>query len=135
MNSYHKYFVSQHFGKSLVTVELGNSGGTVVLGLSCPAALKVKYTFGKERLAQFVQQADRLAEMAARIAIQQSHRLFGNKGLHADEAEVRELALDTAPWIGDLTDAPYGGATAGYEHGTPPPPHDAAGGGARPLPA
>lgn len=116
MDTYQKYFVSQHFGKSLATVELGKTGGSVVLALTRPEPGSVTFTFELGRLAQFVRDADMHAEMAARIAVQQAHKLFVQYGRDAFDDGDLALALETNPWIGDLTDVPYGGATSGYDN-------------------
>lgn len=116
METYHKYFVSQHFGKSIATVELGKTSGSVTLALTRPQERNVTFTFQLSRLAQFVRDSDQYPNMATRIAVQQAHKLMVHDGLAAFDGASLPLALETPPWIGDLTDAPYGGATAGYEN-------------------
>lgn len=115
MLPYQKFFVSQHFGKSLSSVELDATGGQVMLQLSVPAALTVTFSFSLARLGQFVHDPAMYAETATRIAVQQAHKLFSHKELSALNHGELPLALETSPWIGDLTDVPYGGATSGYE--------------------
>ncbi len=115
METNRKYFVSQHFGKSLSTVELGSDRGTVSLALTRPEAHTLVFRFDMARLAQFAHGPAHHAEFATRVAIQQAHKLFAQHGAAAFEQGELPLALDTNPWIGDLTDAPYGGATAGYD--------------------
>ncbi|QYF93669.1 hypothetical protein KY495_00030 [Massilia sp. PAMC28688] len=121
MDIYQKYFVSQHFGKSLSTVELGTTSGTVTLALARPESAKVKFSFSMSRLAQFVQDPALYPEMVTRIAIQQAHKLVGARGVQGIGSCELDLALETSPWIGDLTDIPYGGATSGYETVLPLP--------------
>jgi hypothetical protein len=115
MDTYQKYFVSQHFGKSLSTVELGAETGNVTLALSRPESAKVKFSFHITRLSPFISDVKQFPEMVTRIAIQQAHKLLSLRGVHGLEG-AHELALETSPWIGDLTEVPYGGATSGYDN-------------------
>lgn len=115
MDPYQKYFVSQHFGKSLVTVEPGESSGCVTITLSAPEQHNVKFYFHDARIGRFVERPELRADMAMRIAIQQAHKLYLSKGIDGLTDQTHELAVESSPWIGDLTEVPYGGATAGYE--------------------
>lgn len=115
MDSYQKYFVSQHFGKSLATVEPGETSGWVTITLTQPGQHNVKFHYQNARIGRFVEQPELRAEMAMRIAIQQAHKLYLSKGFDGLCDDVYELAVEISPWIGDLTEVPYGGATAGYE--------------------
>ena len=115
MSDYQKYFVSQHFGKALGTVELRENDGTVTISPAQEDSHIVTFTFGTARLAQFVRVADQQCETALRIAIQQAHKWVAQHGADGLDNAPHELALETSPWIGDLTEVQYGGATSGYE--------------------
>lgn len=115
MEPYQKYFVSQHFGKSLASVEMDESSGTVTLTLAWPEEHNVKFQFQNARIDSFVKEREQHAEMAIRTAIQQAHKLYLSRGMDALAGAALELAVETSPWIGDLTEVPYGGATSGYE--------------------
>lgn len=115
MIPYQKYFVSQHFGKSLGTVALAESRGSVTIELARSEKQKVKFYFCPERLANFQRDEEAGQETALRIAIQQAHKMAAHDGMAALMECEHELALETAPWLGDLTEVPYGGATSGYE--------------------
>lgn len=115
MITYQKFFVSQHFGKSLGTVELGDAAASVTIALARSEDQHVKFSFCPARLAQFVREEDGEQETALRIAIAQAHKEFIHEGMDALTGAEHPLALETAPWIGDLTEVQYGGATSGYE--------------------
>lgn len=115
MDPYQKYFVSQHFGKSLATVECKEDSGCVIITLTQPDQHTIKFHFQHARIGRFVQQPELRAETAMRIAIQQAHKLYLARGMDALTGEEHELAVESSPWIGDLSEVPYGGATTGYE--------------------
>jgi hypothetical protein len=114
MDPYQKYFVSQHFGKSLATVAPGVDSGCVTITLTHPEQHNVKFYFQNARIGRFVEDPDQRADAAMRIAIQQAHKLFLSKGIDALTDSEHQLAVEINPWIGDLSEVQYGGATAGY---------------------
>ena len=115
VNDYQKYFVSQHFGKSLGTVDMADTDGSVTISPAQDDCTLATFNFRTARLAQFVKSPDLQCETALRIAIQQAHKTYVQHGAECLSAGVHELALETPPWIGDLTEVQYGGATSGYE--------------------
>ncbi|MGJ9416511.1 hypothetical protein ACHAC9_01910 [Massilia sp. CMS3.1] len=69
------------------------------------------FTFNAASAAALCQRKDP-AETLARIALAQAHQMAAqNDGGAGGPAP---LNLDLKPWVGDLTDEPYGGATDGY---------------------
>lgn len=116
MQTQARYFVSQRFGKSTVTVDTRDDvDGMVSIELPCPVEKTVMFSFEPERAAQLFADPLEREEKIMRIAIQQAHKLFVQHGEAGLFGAPIALVLGTAPWIGDLAGAPYGGATKGYE--------------------
>ena len=116
MASYTRYFVSQHLGKATATVFYDDAAtGHVRIDMLAGPECGIELTFRQARLAQIVPDRERWDETLARIAIHQLHKRLADIGQHALKSIRVELAMDTSPWVGDLAEAPYGGATKGYE--------------------
>ena len=116
MEAYMRHFVSQHFGKATAIVEwVDGRAGRVRIAVPQLSESSVDYAFALARVAHLVPHAASPAETIARIGIHQAHRQFLVGGKKALFAAGQELAVDTAPWIGDLDALPYGGATRGYD--------------------
>ena len=116
MESYTRYFVSQHLGKATVTVSFDDAAmGQVRIEMLGGSDTSVQFWFKQARVAQIVPDRERWDETLARIAIHQLHKRMAGIGEHALKSASVELAMDTSPWVGDLAQAPYGGATKGYE--------------------
>lgn len=116
MESYTRYFVSQHLGKATVSVSFGDAvTGHVRINMLAGPDTSIEFSFKQARLAQIVPERARWDEALARIAIHQLHKRLAAMGEMALENASVELAMDTTPWVGDLAEAPYGGATKGYE--------------------
>lgn len=115
MKTHARYFVSQRFGKSTVTLELlSKTSAIVAIALPCPDPQTVIFTFAPEQVAQMMGNDVLDADAVMRIAIGQAHRLFILQGGRKLFGATLQLAVGSAPWIGDLTELPYGGATSGY---------------------
>ena len=116
MESYTRYFVSQHLGKATATVSFDDAAtGHVRIERLAGSDTGVEFSFKQARVAQFVPERERWHETLARIAIHQLHKRLAGMGEGLLESTSVELAMDTPPWVGDLAEAPYGGATKGYE--------------------
>ncbi len=115
MNTYIRYFCSQHVGKARATVMFdGVAAGHVRIDLPSSPQTSVAFSFTESRLQQMVPDRQRWDETLTRIAIHQLHNRLASDGRNGLENATLELALETAPWHGDLAEAPYGGATTGY---------------------
>lgn len=115
MKTHVRYFVSQRFGKSTVTVSLSDDAtGAVAIALPCPERNRVTFSFDQERVAQMLGEPVLCPERLMRIAIGQAHKQFLLKGASGLFGTTVPLVVGSAPWIGDLTEAPYGGVTGGY---------------------
>ncbi len=115
MKTHARFFFSQRFGKSTVTLDASDSNtGTVTITLPSPDTQTVAFTFHPQRAAQMMGDAAPDPEAIMRIAIGQAHKLFVLQGGRKLFGATLQLAVGTAPWIGDLTEIPYGGATSGY---------------------
>lgn len=111
-----RHFVSQHLGKAIAIVECQDDiAGHVRIAIPQLSEQSIEYAFVLARVAQREPEPARRAETIARIAIHQAHKqyLLGGKAGLFDAGQ--ELAIDSAPWVGDLDALPYGGATAGYD--------------------
>ena len=110
-----RHFVSQRFGKATVCVEFGlEMDGMVSITLDGADEKTVAFTFENARLVQIIVDPSRRAEMIMRLAIGQAHKLYLLLGADHLFGTTTALTAGTAPWIGDLSDAAYGGATVGY---------------------
>ena len=117
MTMHVRHFVSQRFGKSTVTVEFSDDmAGVVAIAPPCPDQEMIVYTFDAQRVAQMIGDPLQRPERLMRIAIGQAHKQFAHKGGDGLFGVTLALEISTAPWIGDLTEARYGGATQGYDH-------------------
>lgn len=111
-----RHFVSQHFGKATAIVECqDDAAGHVRIAIPQLSEHSIDYAFLLARVAPLAPDSAGRAETIARIAIHQAHRQFLLCGKDALFAPGQDLVLDTAPWVGDLNAAPYGGATLGVE--------------------
>lgn len=116
MDTHARHFVSQRFGKSTVAIDIRDDGvGAVWIALPGPEKKTAMFSFEPDRVAQMFADPLERPEMVMRIAIQQAHKMFAQNGEPGLFDAPVALVLGTAPWIGDLTIAPYGGATQGYE--------------------
>ena len=116
MDIYTRYFVSQHVGKATATVLIeGTAEGQVRIEAGIPPAHAISFKFDSARLAQRIAGPENWCEAAARIAINQMHKHLASGGQPALQGAVYELAVGSAPWLGDLSSSPYGGATAGFD--------------------
>lgn len=109
-----RYLVSQHFGKVAAQVTMNGSAGIVHLELELPRKRVLECVFDRSRMYEIVRPDEKAAELAIRLAVAQARKL----GLHAPRREIPDLIdlkLDIAPWRGDLTLEPFGGATTGIE--------------------
>ena len=110
-----RHFVSQRFGKATVCVEFDlDMDGVAWITLDSAEEKTATFTFENARLVQIIVDPSRRAEMIMRIAIGQAHKLYLLLGADHLFGTTTALATGTAPWIGDLTDVAYGGATTGY---------------------
>ena len=109
-----RHFVSQRFGKATVCVE----NETVSITRDAADGKSAAFTFDPERVMQVTGDPRSCPETLMRLAIGQAHKLFLLHGEGALFGASLLLALDTSPWIGDLTDNAYGGATTGYHEAT-----------------
>lgn len=115
MKAYTRHFVSQHLGKATATVQFDNkAAGHVRIEVPALPDKTIVFTFQMARVKQAVPDPVQWHEMITRIAIYQLHRQLANKGRHALDGPARELMMGTSRWLGDLDEAPYGGATEGY---------------------
>ena len=113
-----RHFVSQRFGKSRVTVEFHDEMDSVVTITPCgPDTKTIAFTFNCNRAAQMLGDPQQRPERLMRIAIQQAHKLYVMNGPSSLFGTSGALEVSTAPWIGDLTEARYGGATQGDDTG------------------
>ena len=116
MDIYTRYFVSQHLGKATATVLIeGAAGGQVRIEAGALGAHALLFKFDTARLAQRIENPEDWCEGAARIAINQLHKHVARTGEPPLPCAVYQLAVDSAPWLGDLLARPYGGATAGFD--------------------
>lgn len=114
MSTHTRHFVSQRFGKSTVTVDFQDQAGVVRIVAPRPGASTIAFAFPMEQVERTFSDPATRPEMIMRIAIQQSHKLFILNGEGGLFGATLALAIGTTPWLGDLSDAAYGGATAGY---------------------
>ena len=105
-----RHFVSQRFGKATVCVE----NATISITQDAAEGKIAVFTFDPQRIMQVTGDPRACPETLMRLAIGQANKLFLLHGEGALFGASFKLALDTAPWIGDLTDTAYGGATTGY---------------------
>lgn len=113
-----RHFVSQRFGKSTVAVEFDNDMASVVTITPVGDDAKtIAFTVDQYRVAQIIVVPLQDPERLMRIAIGQAHKLFVMNGASGLFGTSGPLDVSTAPWIGDLTEVRYGGATQGYETG------------------
>ena len=118
MSMHVRHFVSQRFGKSTVAVEFDDElGSAVTITPSGPDAKTIAFTFDQARVAQMIEDPLQRPERLMRIAIQQAHKLHVMHGASGLFGTSGALEVGTAPWIGDLTEVCYGGATQGYHTG------------------
>lgn len=116
MEAYMRHFVSQHLGKATAIVEChDNAVGHVRIAIPQLSEQSIDYVFALEHVIELLPEPAGRAEAIARIAIHQAHKQFLLGGKDELFAAGQELAVDTAPWVGDLDALPYGGATAGYD--------------------
>ncbi|RSZ56269.1 hypothetical protein HF313_22145 [Massilia atriviolacea] len=113
MERYERHFVSQRIGRAIGAVEFGGAGlGVVEITAECgPARMLFSFTLSGGPDAHPPSPA--LAEVLLRTAIAQVHKEM-LKPPAAGTGEQRCLSNACPPWIGDLEEAPYGGATSGY---------------------
>lgn len=109
MPEFCRHFTSQKLGRASGTVRLtGPHTGTVTISPECNRTA----TTLAFRLTPFLMTEGELDnELILRCAIAQLHRIVSNPAAEPDT----ELRSDLAPWIGDLTEAPAGGGTLGYQ--------------------
>lgn len=105
-----KYLVSQHFGRIAAVVEFNESRttGTVHLVAETPALLDI--TLSVDPRGSNSRMMNSLVELTVRQAMAQVLKL-AKKSVTIPTTSTLEFG--THPWIGDLFDEPYGGATAG----------------------
>ncbi len=116
MPKHARHFVSQRFGKSTVTVELGDDmAGAVAIMLPGPDQKTVQFSITPERMALVTGDPLLRPEKLMRIAIQQAHKQMSLKGTRGLFDAPIPLAIGGAQWLGDLTDERYGGATQGFD--------------------
>ena len=92
----------------------GAAAGQVRIDLPSSPQTSVAFSFSQSRVRQLVPDRQHWDEVLTRIAIHQLHNRLASSGRGGLENTTLELALETAPWHGDLAEAPYGGATTGY---------------------
>ncbi len=115
MKTYVHYFVSQHFGKAIVTLEPdGAHAGRVRIDVALPAERSVAYTFPLERFTSEERDDDAWPEMVARIAIHQVHKHFAERGERGLFNTTHVLSADLKPWVGDLSRVPYNRSMTGH---------------------
>lgn len=119
MGMHVRHFVSQRFGKSTVAVEFDDDEMASVVTITPPGpdAKTIAFTFDQERVAHMIADPLQRPEKLMRIAIQQAHKLHVINGANGLFGTSAVLEVGTAPWIGDLTELPYGAATQGYHTG------------------
>lgn len=114
MTIFSRHFVSQKLGRAVGTVQLDGSGeGTVSVNFVADGVKPQKFTFSVDQFSQRTANGS-LEELVLRTAIALLHRRSPGD---ADGA-VDALRPETPPWIGDFSEAPFGGATSGYPRAT-----------------
>ncbi len=112
MKTHARYFVSERFGKSTVTLELrSDTSAIVAIDLPCPEPQTVVFTFEPQRVAQMMDANVLDPDAVMRIAIGQAHKLFILQGGRKLFGATLQLAVGSAPWIGELSERPSGAAT------------------------
>ncbi len=114
MTIYSRHFLSQKFGRAVGSVRMDASDtASVTIASVADSVQPQQFSFS---VAQFSQSAAHgsVEELALRTAIALLHR----RAVAANDGAVEQLRLDTPPWIGDFTVAPFGGATAGFARAT-----------------
>ena len=110
MRAFSRHFVSQKFGRSAGTVQMTDAdSGTLIITTADSSSGPYQFQFSLSRFMTSLH--DKFSEeVLLRCAIAQLHR-----NLQAPQAELPiVLSPDIAPWIGDFSDVPFGGGTAGY---------------------
>lgn len=105
-----RHFISQKFGRGTGTVQMSDADtGAVVISTADERTGPYEFQFS---LSQFMRSWHEkfTEEIVLRCAIAQVHRTLHSPNLALPE----ELSPDIAPWIGDFSDVPFGGATGGY---------------------
>jgi hypothetical protein len=110
METHNRHFVSQHFGKATVCVQ----EGVVSIHRDGDGDLAARFSYDPERLALFAADAGK-PENVMRSAIAQAHKVVVQHGAHSLFGATFPLVIGCTPWLGDLSEHAYGGATAGYE--------------------
>jgi hypothetical protein len=108
------HLLAQQLGKLIACVEWGNRTGTIVLCPDPGPGPPIEFAFDPWRIASLAQPGESVGEVAVRIAVAQARkrRLFADGVRFTSPVQINE---GMAPWIGDLTTKPYGGATFGIE--------------------
>ena len=105
-------FLSSRLGRGTVeTCMTMDATGTVQIKFDGADSGMRVFTFNPASAAALCQRKDP-AEALARIALAQAHQMAAqNEG---DASGPVPLNPDLKPWVGDLTEEPYGGGTVGY---------------------
>ena len=108
MSVFTRHFVSQKFGRAVGTVQADDAGtGTVLITFVADGIAPARFTFDADKFSERAAHGA-LEELVLRTAI----ALLQRRAPGADTAD--ELRPETPPWRGDLSEAPFGGATSGF---------------------
>lgn len=115
MKTYVRYFVSQHVGKAIVTVEPDGIGnGRVRIDVDLPSPRSAAFSFSLDRLDELLGGEETWPDTVARIAIHQAHQHLAERGDRGLFNATHALAWNLKPWIGDLSRVPYARAVNGH---------------------
>lgn len=109
---YVQHFVSQRLGRGVGTVNYEDlDRGRVHIALSEPDVHHLDYDFKVADFAGRYPVNGCFDQTILRVAIGQAHRDLRKSGA---AGAAQRLSLGVLPWLGDLSDAPYGGGTVGF---------------------